>query len=124
MLKTLKRLYERVEESMHIIAGEPDGRVRDEVIRPRDGAKKEKKAYRDRWKDAPRETVEKEEPEDYEDKVKDVCFICGHHIKKSLERYMESGNICVVCNNRVNRVMKDVITHEEAMEELRLRRKV
>ena len=128
ILKTLRRLYEKNE---HILTGEPDGRISDEDVPGKSAEvcleETKRPPYRERWRNKKRDEIavkEQEKPEDYSDKVKDVCFICGHHIKKSLERYMKSGNTCVVCNNRANRVMKGVITHEEAIEELLLRRKV
>ena len=83
-------------------------------------------SYKDRWKDRKRDELETQDEnfECYQSKVKDQCFICGASIEKSLDTYVKQGNSCDTCNDRVNRVVKNVITHQEAMEELLLTRKI
>ena len=36
--------------------------------------------------------------ENYKDKIKDTCAMCGGHIDKTWESYLQRGNYCATCN--------------------------
>lgn len=40
----------------------------------------------------------------FEERIKTVCT-CGNHINNTKERYINNGNTCSICMNRVNRVL-------------------
>ncbi|NQS89144.1 hypothetical protein HQ584_05085 [Patescibacteria group bacterium] len=61
--------------------------------------------------------------EDYEDDIKNRCFLCGIKFKNSWEHYERYGNICLKCSARVTAVFDRRKTKEQADRELKFKRK-
>ena len=61
--------------------------------------------------------------EDYEDDIKNKCFLCGIKFKNSWFHYERYGNICLECGARVSAVSAKKKTKAQADLELEIRRK-
>lgn len=64
------------------------------------------------------------EKSDYEDMIKNRCFLCGLKFENSWHYYITYGNICRSCSGRVAKYMSPKFRDrkDESLDLLRLRR--
>ena len=55
--------------------------------------------------------------ENYEKNLKDYCVSCLRPYKNSVGQYITNGNYCKVCNNLINKSLKDKVKRRATLQD-------